>query len=114
MQLPLMVFQVYMVSESYDEQKKNISQKYLFYLIDAERQKLEGFSGEWLYPRSYICSACPATCTNIWDIFYHKWNVHPNVLCHHYDIPIDQLPSQKWVILSLNCIKLYFNIVYCI
>ncbi|XP_022178353.1 uncharacterized protein LOC111039252 isoform X2 [Myzus persicae] len=63
---------------------------------DDERKKLEGFSGEWLYPRSYICSACPATCSNIWDIFYHKWNVHPNVLCHHYDIPLDQLPSQKW------------------
>jgi len=63
---------------------------------DAERKKLEGFSGEWLYPRSYICSACPATSSNIWDIFCHKWNVHPNVLCHHYDIPLDQLPSQKW------------------
>lgn len=69
-----------------------------FFQIDAERAKLEGFSGEWLYPRSYICSACPATCSNIWDIFYHKWNVHPNVLCHHYDIPLEQLPSQKWVI----------------
>lgn len=78
---------------------------FVFFYVDVERKKLEGFSGEWLYPRSYICSACPATCSNIWDIFYHKWNVHPNVLCHHYDIPLDQLPSQKWVILLFNFIK---------
>ncbi|XP_050531729.1 uncharacterized protein LOC126900225 isoform X2 [Daktulosphaira vitifoliae] len=63
---------------------------------DPEREKLEGFSGEWLYPRTYICSACPMKCSNIWDIYYHKWNAHPNVLCHHFDIPIDQLPTNKW------------------
>ncbi|XP_050430229.1 uncharacterized protein LOC126839164 isoform X2 [Adelges cooleyi] len=63
---------------------------------DLEREKLEGFSGEWLYPRTYICSACPMRCSNIWEIYYHKWNVHPNVHCHHYDIPLDQLPSQIW------------------
>jgi len=75
--------------------KKNLT-KYFCY-TDAERKKLVGFSGEWLYPRIYICSACPVMCSNIWDIFYHKWNMHPNVLCHHYDIPLDQLPSEKWV-----------------
>ncbi|XP_069700408.1 uncharacterized protein [Periplaneta americana] len=42
-------------------------------------------SGEWVRPRSYICAACGVLFNDLWDLEDHKYNLHPNVWCTHYE-----------------------------
>ncbi|XP_059469078.1 titin-like isoform X3 [Neocloeon triangulifer] len=46
----------------------------------------EGFSGDWIRPKRYICHICRGHFSELWDLDDHVNEVHTNIWCTYMDV----------------------------